>query len=346
MTDPALQRVLDAAVPFALRLRRTFRGVDVREGMLLRGPSGWGEFAPFDDYDDRRAARWLAAALEASFGSWPASWRPSIAVNAIIPACAADDAAILARTALLDHGCRTMKVKVGGSLAEDEARIASVRDVLDASLGSGVGRIRLDANAAWDVDRAVTSLHRLAAYGIEYVEQPCPDLDDLRVLRARIEVPIAVDEGLRTSDDPQALAAAGERLRAACDVIILKAAPLGGVDAAMRIADAVALPVVVSGSLDSSVGLAPSLALAGALDLDVACGLGTGALLRDDLVDPPLQPMDGELPVVRPAPDLDALLAARDRIGLDRAAWWGERLRRAWDAGAGAQWRALVEAAP
>ena len=64
MSDRALRIVLDAAVPFAVGLRRTFRGVDVREGLLIKGPSGWGEFAPFDDYSDVAAARWLDCAIE------------------------------------------------------------------------------------------------------------------------------------------------------------------------------------------------------------------------------------------------------------------------------------------
>ena len=85
------------AVPFAIRLHREFRGVTVREGMLIQGPSGWGEFAPFDDYSDQAAARWLDSALEAAFGEWPDPVRTEIEVNAIIPAVASGDAAGLKR---------------------------------------------------------------------------------------------------------------------------------------------------------------------------------------------------------------------------------------------------------
>ena len=45
-STPSLQDVLQAAVPFALPLRRTFRGVDVREGVLIKGPSGQQALAP------------------------------------------------------------------------------------------------------------------------------------------------------------------------------------------------------------------------------------------------------------------------------------------------------------
>ena len=70
VADPLLRAVLEGAIPFALPLRRRFRGLDVREGMLLRGPQGWGEFAPFDDYSDRAASRWLDSAIEAAFAEF------------------------------------------------------------------------------------------------------------------------------------------------------------------------------------------------------------------------------------------------------------------------------------
>lgn len=342
MSDAALRALLDAAVPYALRLRRPFRGITVREGVLVPGPSGWGEFAPFDDYDDTGAARWLDACLESAFGTWPAARRSRIAVNAIIPACDADTAAVLAREAVQVHGCTTIKVKVGGPLAEDEARVASIRDVLDTLLGRGAGVIRLDANGAWSLAEASTALRRLGAYGIAYVEQPCADIDDLRDLHRTATVPIAVDEGLRRSDDPSAVAGV---LREVADVVILKTAPLGGVQAALRLAQAAGLPVTVSGALDSSVGLAAPLALAAALDLDTACGLGTGALLRDDLVAAPLIPVDGGLDVCRPNPDPQALDAARARLGTARTRWWHERLTRAWAAGPAERWAAAIRSA-
>jgi len=178
--DLRLRAVLDAAVPFALPLRRRFRGIDVREGMLIKGPNGWGEFAPFDDYSDVAASRWLDSAIEAAFGTWPAARRTEVEVNAIIPAVSSNDAATMARAAVADGGCRTVKVKVGDDLAGDEARVATVRDVLDTLLGRGRGALRVDVNGGWDVDVAVSSLRRLGAYDLEYVEQPCPTVGPRR----------------------------------------------------------------------------------------------------------------------------------------------------------------------
>lgn len=320
---PSLAELRDAAMPFALPLTRRFRGIDEREGMVISGPSGWGEFAPFADYDDAATARWLASAIEAAFGTWPEPRRATVAVNAIIPAVPSDDAAVLARRAVLELGCTTVKAKVGSGLAADEARIAAIRDVLGTR-----GSIRLDANAAWSPEDARTALRRLSAYGIEYVEQPCASLDDCIALRRDTAVPIAIDESLRASADPgdPALHA---RIREAADAVILKAAPLGGVAASLALAEAVGLPAVVSGSLDSSVGLASGLALAAAIEGDAACGLGTGTLLAADLVAEPLVPAGGALPVRRTAPELDRLLEGRERLGDDRAAAWFARLARA-----------------
>ena len=325
---PSERELREAAVPFALPLRREFRGITVREGVLLRGPSGWGEFAPFADYDDSAAARWLAAALEASHGSWPLGSCDSVAVNAIIPAVGADDAAVLAREAVLERGCTTVKVKVATTLAADEARVAAVRDALDTALGRGRGMIRLDANGGWDAGAAAAALRRLEAYGIEYVEQPCGTLDEMRELRSSCAVPIAVDEAVRRAPDPLDPALAS-RVRECADVVILKAMPLGGVRRALHVADAMGLPAVASGSLDSSVGLASGIALAAALGDERASGLGTGSLLAADLVDHPVVPVGGRLSVQRIAPDLARLVEARDLLGDERAAWWFARLERA-----------------
>jgi O-succinylbenzoate synthase len=327
MTDRHLQRLLDAAVPFALPLRRTFRGVDVREGMLIEGPAGWGEFAPFADYSPQAAARWLASAIEAAFEGWPEPLREFVEVNAIIPELSADEAEELAREAVA-RGCSTIKIKVGGSPDLDLARIAVVRHVLDAAFGPSVGRIRLDANAQWNRDQAIAMLERCTRYGIEYAEQPCSSLADLAVVRQETGVRIAVDEGIRTSDDPGSL-----ELGDAADIAIIKPATLGGVRASLELASALGMPVVVSGAMDSSVGLGTALALAGALpELSLASGLGTGALLADDLVAHPVVPTAGRLSIGRIQPDASALERARARVTDPRP--WRDRLTAAWNAGA------------
>lgn len=325
MTSVSLADVLEGAVPVALTLHREFRGLTVREALLIQGPSGWGEFAPFDDYSDAAAARWLDCAVEAAFGEWPTPVRSTVPVNAIVPAVSPDEAGQLTRTAVVERGCSTIKVKVGSAdLEQDEARVASVREALTSTLGAGRGSIRIDANAAWDVQRGTVALRRLASHGIEYVEQPCRTREEMAQLRRRVDVPFAVDELIRQADEPVL------RVADVADVAVLKVAPLGGVEATLRIAEALDVPVVISGSLDSSVGLQAGIAAAAALDdLPLACGLGTGELFAQDVC-APILPSSGEVPVLRRAPDPEALEAARRRVSADRVEYWHQRIAAAW----------------
>jgi len=198
-------------------------------------------------------------------------------------------------------GCRAAKVKVaerGQSLADDEARVEAVRD----ALGSG-GAIRVDANGAWDVGQARRALRALGRFGLEYAEQPCATLDELAELRRKVAVPLAADESIRRAEDPLTVRATGS-----CDIVVLKAQPLGGVAAALAVAEACGLPVVVSSAVETSVGLAAGVAFAAALpELRYACGLATMSLLKGDVTGAPLAEQAGVLPVARPAVDAACL---------------------------------------
>ena len=55
--------VLEARV-YSVPLRTRFRGIDVRDGVLVRGPAGWGEFSPFWDYDVAESRRLRCAVAE------------------------------------------------------------------------------------------------------------------------------------------------------------------------------------------------------------------------------------------------------------------------------------------
>ncbi|EHR62198.1 o-succinylbenzoate synthase [Saccharomonospora cyanea] len=308
---------------YAIGMRTRFRGITVREGMLLRGPTGWGEFCPFDDYTDAGSVPWLAAAVEQCTGHWPAPVRDRVPVNCTVPAVGPDAAhEIVARS-----GCHTAKVKVAdraGSLGEDQARVEAVRSALGPD-----GAIRVDANAAWDVETAVRHIRVLdrSAGGLEYVEQPCRTVAELAQVRRRVDVRIAADESIRRADDPLRVAVAE-----AADVAVLKCLPLGGVHRALRVAEACGLPCVVSSALETSVGLAAEVALAAALpELPFACGLGTLSLLDGDVVPPStgLRQVDGfvSVPATKPEPD-PVLVDAYAPTDPVTAARWLSRLSR------------------
>ncbi|GAB76882.1 O-succinylbenzoate synthase [Austwickia chelonae] len=319
---PDLSEVLAGARVVRIPLKVRFRGVDEREALLVRGPAGWGEFAPFLEYPDREAARWLGAALEAAWIGHPEPRRRSVEVNATVPAVTPDRvASVLARY----DGCRTVKVKVaerGQSLADDLARVAEVR----ALVGAGA-RIRVDANGAWTVEQAVEAISRLAGHDLEYVEQPCARVEELARLRRElarsgVDVAVAADESIRKASDPLAVRDLG-----AADLIVVKVAPLGGVRRALRIVEEAGLPAVVSSALDTSVGIAAGLALAAALPrLEYACGLGTIGLAAGDVARDPLLPAGGMLEV-RPVV-CDEELMARWAAPPERVDWWRDRLIR------------------
>ncbi|AXJ08420.1 o-succinylbenzoate synthase [Arthrobacter sp. PM3] len=318
---PGLDELLAGAHVVSLPMRVKFRGILQREALLLRGPLGWGEFCPFPEYGDAEASRWLAAAVEAGWSGFPAPLRQSIPVNATVPAVPAGRVPeVLARFGRVD----AVKVKVaepGQDLADDTARVAAVREALPGAA------IRVDANGGWDVPGAVTALTRLAAVGLEYAEQPVPDIAGLAEVRHRLRaagvpVLVAADESVRKEDDPLKVARAG-----AADLIVVKVAPLGGVRRALDIVAQAGLPAVVSSALDTSVGIRAGLALAAALpELPYACGLGTVSLLAADVTPDSLVPDDGAIRLrdVNPAPELLAEYAAPP----ERRDWWLDRLRR------------------
>ncbi len=286
---------------YDLPLRARFRGLTRRQGLLVHGPAGWGEFAPFADYTPAQESRWAQATEEAAQVGWPAARRGRVPVNVTIPAL---DPSTAAQWVEASAGCSTAKVKVADpgvavpdQLRQDCARLAAVREALGAQ-----GSIRIDANAAWSVEQAeqmVPVLER-AAGGLEYVEQPCATVAQLAALRRRVRVPLAADEVIRTAADPQAALLEVARAGAA-DVLVLKVAALGGVRSCLALAEQagqLGLEVVVSSALESSVGLAAGVALAAALPhLELACGLATAGLLARDTVPQPPRVVQGHLEV-------------------------------------------------
>jgi len=316
---PSLDELLDGVVGFSIPLTTPFRSTQIREGLLLHGPLGWGEFASFPEYDAETSARWLVAAIEAAWIGWPDSVRDTVAVNAIVPAVDAETAARMAR----ESECTTVKVKVaepGQSLDDDVARVSAVREALGDK-----GHVRVDANGAWTPEAAVEAIGELSQFDLEFVEQPCETLVQCAVLRRVTHVPIAIDDALRTAPDPHHVVGLTE----AADVLVLKVPPLGGVRPALAVAETYGVPCVVSSALDTSVGLSAGLALAASLpELPFACGLGSGALLTADVTSDRLLPEKGQMSVRRPVVvDATASAVAMNRHGMGA---WQERLTEAY----------------
>ncbi len=207
---------------------------------LLEGPAGWGECSPLADYPSD-PAMCRRAAEEAARVGFPPSVRTQIPVNALV-----DGPFAVAEVRKFP----AVKVKVRD--ASGISLVAAVRDAVGTRTA-----VRVDANGAWDVETAVTMIGRLARYDLEYVEQPVARLDDLARVRRRVAVPVAADECIRSVEDARRL-----RQLDAADVIVLKQQPLGGVRAALEVAEAAGAAAVVSSMMETSVGIAAGLALA------------------------------------------------------------------------------------
>ena len=274
---PALEEILAHSHVVQLPMQVKFRGVTRREALLIEGPAGWGEFSAFLEYGPQEASRWLAAAIEAAYQPFPQPLRTSIPVNATLPAVPANEVGRVLERYDAPH---TIKIKVaeqGQSLDEDLARVAETRRLYPQAA------LRVDANTGWDIPTAVAALARLSDFDLQYAEQPVPGITGLAEVRAQlrsagIPLKIAADEAVRKHTDPLEVSRLG-----AADLMVIKAQPLGGIQAVLDIAAQAELDVVVSSALDTSVGLAQAAALASALpELPYACGLSTGTLFADE----------------------------------------------------------------
>ena len=301
------QLLLESLRVVALPMKTSFRGITVREVALIKGEYGWGEFSPFLEYDDAESAPWLASAIEAATQPKPKLYRTEVAVNGTIPAT--NDKEELERVVNSFPGVTTFKVKVGSSADEDIARIKALRALRPNA------KFRIDANGLLSVEQAVSLLQLVG--DIEYIEQPCATIEELRELKKQMNVKIVGDEVLRKAKDPFAIDLSG-----AVDYLMLKVQPLGGIKRAHQLAAHHKLPVVVSSALESAVGINYGLTLVASFaDMNFDCGLGTGSLLAKNVAELPI--VNGKIAISDVVPDFEGL-----DVSADRYEWWKNRIMR------------------
>jgi O-succinylbenzoate synthase len=301
------QLLLESLRVVALPMKTSFRGITVREVALIKGEYGWGEFSPFLEYDDAESAPWLACAIEAATQPKPKLYRTEVAVNGTIPAL--NDKEELEKVVNTFPGVTTFKVKVGSNADEDLARIKALRALRPNA------KFRIDANGLLSVEQAVSLLQLVG--DIEYIEQPCATIEELRELKKQINVKIVGDEVLRKAKDPFTIDLSG-----AVDYLMLKVQPLGGIKRAHQLAAHHKLPVVVSSALESAVGINYGLTLAASFeDMNFECGLGTGSLLAKNVAELPI--VDGKIQISDVVPNFEGL-----DVSADRYEWWKNRIMR------------------
>ncbi len=302
----------------ALPVKSNFRSLKIREVAVFEGPAGWSEFAPFIEYENKESATWLKAAIESATINTPKGSRDVIPINATIPNVPVNEVAGILKGFA---GCSTVKIKVK-DYENDRAILAEVIRLTPSA------KIRIDANGAWTLEEAVANIQNYESEFtgvIDYVEQPCIDIADLKLLRKRINIKIAVDESIR-----KYLNGDFTKLKEVADVAIIKWAPIGGIAAALSIIEKIKLPIVVSSALDSSIGISHGLALASLVpNLYGPCGLGTVALLQEDVTSTPLVASDGVIKNQKIIPDRISEL----KVGNDRQIWWQDRVNAVYEGG-------------
>ena len=309
--------------PFELKVvsipvKNNFRSVKYREIALFQGPEGWSEFSPFLEYSANESAIWLKAAIEAATKPAPKPIREVIEVNATLPNVKAEEVSSILKGF---QGCTTVKIKINDFL-NDHLILQEVLRVIPKA------KFRLDVNGGWQLEEAVANLanyeHEFPGQ-IDYVEQPCIDLADIKSLREKVSLKIAVDESIR-----KFLGSDLTKIKEVADIAIIKWAPSGGISASLEIIEKIKLPVVISSALESSVGISHGVALASVVpNLYGACGLGTVSLLEGDVTSEPLIAEDGFIKNRRITPDLIEQFKADPA----RLIWWQDRVNEIFDRG-------------
>jgi len=275
-------------VPFRARLRVPVGDVREREGFLIEGPAGWGEFSPLPTWSAEERAAAERSAIEAATEPFSPAVRARVEVNTMVPRVSPEQAARMA----VDSGCNTIKIKVGDAASVE--RVQAVRDALPRA------RIRLDANGTWDPDTAGIFLAQVRGLDIELIEDPVATMEEMTTFRRGSAVLIAAENCVRTVEDARML-----RKLEAADVIVIKPQRIGGARAALAAAEEAGVPAIASSALETSVGLAMVAAVAAALpDAPFAHGVGTAGLLEEDVTAAPLLPIAGFIEPRRVTPDL------------------------------------------
>jgi L-alanine-DL-glutamate epimerase and related enzymes of enolase superfamily len=224
--------------------------------------------------------RW-AIPMAAYLGGPPQPVRTDMTIPIVDPAAAA----ARARTAT-DAGFDQLKIKTGGTVDADLARVRAVADAAPSAT------LTVDANQGWTVDATLAFAAGLEDAGVQLrlLEQPLPadELSGLRLLRDALDVPIAVDESVFSPADAHAVIAAG-----AADIINIKLAKAGLVGAVdiVSVAAAAGVEVMIGCMLESAVGIHTSAHLVAGVGGFVHIDLDGNQLLETDVVPLPAGPL-------------------------------------------------------
>lgn len=213
------------------------------------------------------------------------------------------------------EGFPAIKVKLGGSLEEDVARIRAIREGIGADLP-----LRIDANQGWDtVENAIAVLQALAPFGIEHCEEPISRYRFMELVKVTeaSPIPIMADESCGDHWDAERLI----RLKA-CQMFNIKLGKSGGFYKGKKIAElgkAAGLHMQVGGFMESRLGMTAAAHLALSNDHIHHCDFDTPLMYTQDPVIGGIRYLQNG---VIDVPEVPGLGAVMDESYLNEADSW------------------------
>lgn len=190
----------------------------------------------------------------------------------------------------VDQGFKTVKIKLGVNKNFDIECPKAVREAIGYDVN-----LRTDANQAWNPMTAISQIHKLAPYDLEYVEQPVPrwDFDGLRRVVEAVDTPIVVCEGNYNMYD--AFKIIQNRAATLLNIDPKRAGGLSRARKSFILCEAAGYPAGFHGGAELSIGNAAKLHLACATPNFMYAMDSLYHWCADDVVKEPLQYEDGAL---------------------------------------------------
>ena len=197
--------------------------------------------------------------------------------------------------AFYDRGFRHLGLKIGVDPTLDLKNVEALRAHFDDRVV-----LRIDANASMQYDAALALLTKLEPFDIDVAEQPVAiwDLDGMAALARAVRIPIMADESVST--DHSLLDIIKKR---AATVVQTKVAKNGGIYNICRLwhlAAAAGMRIYPGNHPSTSIATSSVAQMCAAWPMPVMEGVfavGVSGALATDIVENPITPVDGEIPV-------------------------------------------------
>jgi len=195
----------------------------------------------------------------------------------------------------IERGFRHLVLKIGNDPALDFLNAEALRHEFGDKIA-----LRVDANACMDYDGALSLLTRLEQFDIETAEQPLPiwDIDGMAALARAVRMPLMADESVST--DHSLLQIIRERAASSFQSKVAKNGGLHYMQRLWHLAAAAGLGINPGNHPSTSVATASVAHLCAAWPTPVMAGVfavGVSGALATDIVENPIAPVDGEVPI-------------------------------------------------